>query len=154
MGGAGGGLELFDGPLVDTVGLAVAPNVRGQNQLVAFVDDVANGLADEVSITKLREYFDHPGFVAPFVEGARTALARIDDERPGARTHVLFVTHSIPTAAASASGPSFGPGGAYVAQHLAVARAVLGEAAPAGTPWSLVYQSRSGSPSVPWLEPQ
>ena len=111
------------------------------------------GLADEVSITKLREYFDHPGFVAPFVEGVRAALARIDDERPGARTHVLFVTHSIPTAAASASGPSFGPGGAYVAQHLAVARAVLGEAAPAGTPWSLVYQSRSGSPSVPWLEP-
>lgn len=111
------------------------------------------GLADEVSITKLREYFDHPGFVAPFVEGVRAALARIADERPGARAHVLFATHSIPMAAAQASGPSFGPGGAYVAQHLAVARAVLAEAAPQGTPWSLVYQSRSGSPSVPWLEP-
>jgi ferrochelatase len=111
------------------------------------------GLADEVSITKLREYFDHPGFVGPFVEGVRDALARIADERPGAETHVLFVTHSIPTAAARASGPSFGPGGAYVAQHLAVARAILEQAAPAGTPWSLVYQSRSGSPSQPWLEP-
>ena len=110
------------------------------------------GLADEVSITKVREYFDHPGFVAPFIEGVRAALARIAEERPGARTHVLFVTHSIPTAAALASGPQHGPGGAYVAQHLAVARAVVAEAT-AGTPWSLVYQSRSGSPSVPWLEP-
>ncbi len=111
------------------------------------------GLVDEMSIAKLREYFDHPGFVTPFIEGVRAALARIDDERPGARTHVLFVTHSIPMAAAAASGPAFGPGGAYVAQHLAVARAVVAEAVPAGTPWSLVYQSRSGSPSVPWLEP-
>lgn len=111
------------------------------------------GLADEVSIAKLREYFDHPGFVAPFVEGVRDALARIEAERPGARTHVLFATHSIPMAAARASGPSLGPGGAYVAQHLAVAQAVLTQAVPDGTPWSLVYQSRSGSPSVPWLEP-
>ncbi len=111
------------------------------------------GLADEVSIAKLREYFDHPGFVGPFVEGVRAALARVTDERPGARTHVLFVTHSIPIAAAQASGPEHGPGGAYVAQHLAVARAVVAQAVPDGTPWSLVYQSRSGSPSVPWLEP-
>ena len=110
------------------------------------------GLADEVSITKLREYFDHPGFVAPFVEGVRAALARIDDERPGARTHVLFVTHSIPSAAAEASGPQFGKGGAYVAQHCAVAHAVS-DAAAAGIPWSLVYQSRSGDPRTPWLEP-
>jgi ferrochelatase len=110
------------------------------------------GLADEVTIAKVREYFDHPGFVGPFVEGVRAALARVADERPGARTHVLFVTHSIPTAAASESGPSYGPGGAYVAQHLAVAQAVVAEAAPDAA-WSLVYQSRSGSPHVPWLEP-
>ena len=111
------------------------------------------GLADDVRIAKIREYFDHPGFVTPFVEGVRAALARIADERPGSRTHVLFCTHSIPTAAALASGPELGPGGAYVAQHLAVAREVIAQAAPSGTPWSLVYQSRSGAPSVPWLEP-
>lgn len=111
------------------------------------------GLGDEVTIAKIREYFDHPGFVTPFVEGVTAALARIAQERPGARTHVLFVTHSIPTAAAAASGPEHGPGGAYVAQHLAVARAVVAQAVPDGTPWSLVYQSRSGSPAVPWLEP-
>ncbi len=113
----------------------------------------ATGLADVVSIAKIREFFDHPGFVTPFVEGVKAALTRLADERPGARTHVLFCTHSIPTTAAHASGPELGDGGAYVAQHLAVARVVVDAAVPAGTPWSLVYQSRSGSPLQPWLEP-
>jgi ferrochelatase len=110
------------------------------------------GLRGEIAITKVREFFDHPGFVIPFVEGVRAGLVTIDAERPSARRHVLFVTHSIPTAAADASGPGFGPGGAYVAQHLATAEVVMRDAAP-GVPWSLVYQSRSGSPNVPWLEP-
>jgi ferrochelatase len=65
---------------------------------------------------------------------------------------VLFVTHSIPTAAADESGPRFGPGGAYVAQHRAVAEYISSQAAP-GVPFSLVYQSRSGNPRTPWLEP-
>lgn len=111
------------------------------------------GLRDELEIAKIREYFDHPGFIAPFAEGLRDALERIATEKPDARTHVLFVTHSIPTAAALQSGPAFGDGGAYVAQHLAAAEAVLREAAATDASWSLVYQSRSGSPHVPWLEP-
>ncbi|HEX7835183.1 MAG TPA: ferrochelatase [Pseudolysinimonas sp.] len=110
------------------------------------------GLRGSLEISKVREYFDHPGFVTPFAEGVRQALATIEAERSAARSHVLFVTHSIPTAAAEASGPEFGTGGAYVAQHLATAEVVMRDAAP-GLPWSLVYQSRSGSPHVPWLEP-
>jgi len=105
------------------------------------------GLRDELQITRIREYFDHPGFVMPFVEGVREALATVPSP-----AHVMFVTHSIPTAAAEASGPEFGEGGAYVAQHLAVAEAVM-RLAESDAPHSLVYQSRSGSPSVPWLEP-
>nr|WP_208382289.1 ferrochelatase [Microbacterium ulmi] len=111
------------------------------------------GLRDELEIAKIREYFDHPGFIAPFAEGVRDALDRIAAEKPGASTHVLFVTHSIPTAAAAASGPEFGEGGAYVAQHLAAAEAVLREAGTTDAAWSLVYQSRSGAPQIPWLEP-
>lgn len=123
-----------------------------------YLEDFAGALdethlAGELEIAKLREFFDHPGFVAPFVDGVAAALARVARERPGAPTHVLFVTHSVPTAAALASGPEHGPGGAYVAQHRAVAEVVMRQSAPEGTPWSLVYQSRSGSPSVPWLEP-
>jgi protoporphyrin/coproporphyrin ferrochelatase len=130
------------------------------------------GLADVVHIDKVRQYFDHPGFVQPFIEAVQDALAG-----PALRgfsasdIHILFSTHSIPSADADRSGPAergFGAGGAYVAQHLAVASAVMdaltfpeeGALAPVskGTDpalpaWSLVYQSRSGPPSMPWLEP-
>lgn len=106
------------------------------------------GLRNQLEIHRIREFFDHPGFVEPFAEGLREAL-----DRAPLGSHVLFVTHSIPTAAADESGPEFGPGGAYVAQHLATAEAILEEADAEEAPWSLVYQSRSGAPHIPWLEP-
>src|SRR5690606_5633396 len=94
------------------------------------------------------------GFVEPFVEGVTSALRDFEARGITAeQTHVLFSTHSIPSTDAARSGPvdrGFGEGGAYAAQHLAVAEAVMaGERAP----WSLVYPSRSGPPSQPWLEP-
>ena len=71
---------------------------------------------------------------------------------------VLFTTHSIPTVMAAAAGPPgrSGPAGAYVAQHRAVIDCVLDGVRGRGIevpPASLVYQSRSGAPHVPWLEP-
>ena len=127
------------------------------------------GLAGHVTIDKVRQYFDHPGFVTPFVEGVRAALGRareaLGQGGDVARdAHVLFVTHSIPTSTAVTSGPpgaGLGEHGAYVAQHRAVAETVMaavGSGADAGgavaTPRSsLVYQSRSGAPTTPWLEP-
>ncbi|MCD2440673.1 ferrochelatase [Agromyces sp. SYSU K20354] len=112
-----------------------------------------------VAIDRVREYFDHPGFVQPFIEGVTDAAASLAAEgvAPG-RTHIMYVTHSIPITAATASAEGFeervgtGEGGAYVAQHLAVA-SVINEAAAPESPWSLVYQSRSGDPRTPWLEP-
>lgn len=122
-----------------------------QEDLEAALEETE--LAGEVRLDKVRPYFDHPGFVEPFVEGLRAALAELAglgvDPR---RTRVLFSTHSIPLAAAAASGPGLGPGGAYEAQHRAVAEVVMREAG-AGIDWELVYQSRSGPPSQPWLEP-
>ena len=67
---------------------------------------------------------------------------------------MLFATHSIPSTDAERSGPQsrgFGPDGAYAAQHRAVAEVIMGE--HAGLGWDLVYQSRSGPPTQPWLEP-
>jgi protoporphyrin/coproporphyrin ferrochelatase len=118
-----------------------------------------SGLNGQLAIDKVRHYFDHPGFVGPFVEGLSAALGALAAD--GVATddiRVLFVTHSIPTAMAEASGPRgrFDADGAYVAQHLATARLVLDGAAAAGfalPEWSLVYQSRSGAPHIPWLEP-
>ncbi|WP_432094723.1 ferrochelatase [Streptomyces sp. bgisy100] len=108
-------------------------------------------------VDKLRLYFNHPGFVRPMVDRTLAALAELPEEvRAGA--HLAFTTHSIPTSAADTSGPvsGHGEGGAYVAQHLDVAREIAGAVArETGTehPWRLVYQSRSGAPHIPWLEP-
>jgi ferrochelatase len=108
-------------------------------------------------VDKLRHYFNHPGFVEPVVESTLAALERLPERvRDGAR--LAFTTHSIPLTAADTSGPveGHGDGGAYVAQHLDVARLVAGavrEATGADRPWELVYQSRSGAPQIPWLEP-
>ncbi|PII83235.1 ferrochelatase [Leucobacter sp. OLJS4] len=114
------------------------------------------GLQDELQIDKVRQFFSHPGFVQPFIEGVWSALA--EAERAGharERIEILFTTHSIPTADAELSGAGLFSdidGGGYAAQHLAVAEQVIREAAP-GVSWRLVYQSRSGAPSTPWLEP-
>ncbi|MFF7655148.1 ferrochelatase [Streptomyces sp. NPDC007983] len=108
-------------------------------------------------VDKLRHYFNHPGFVRPMVDATLAALAELPEGvRAGA--HLAFTTHSIPTAAADTSGPApeHGEGGAYVAQHLDVARLIaeaVGEETGAVHPWRLVYQSRSGAPHIPWLEP-
>lgn len=114
------------------------------------------GLTGELRIDKVRQFFDHPGFVTPFVEGLREALAGLAERGiadDGIR--VLFATHSIPTDDALRSGDrrvDYGPGGAYAAQHLAVGEAVMRELGST-VPWQLVYQSRSGPPTQPWLEP-
>ncbi len=135
------------------------------------------GLGGTIQIDKVRQFFDHPGFVAPFIEGVRQGLAAVAAQGIAAEdTHVLFSTHSIPTADAEKSGPD---GNAYQAQHLAVAEVVMaaqastddvdrggrevaagsagiyghGELSDIPVSWSLVYQSRSGPPSMPWLEP-
>jgi ferrochelatase len=103
-------------------------------------------------LDKIRAYYDHPGFVAANVDGVLAALAELPDEvRDAAR--LVFVTHSIPTTMADASGPT---GGAYVAQHLEVAGIVADQVAAAtgvAREHELVYCSRSGSPRTPWLEP-
>jgi len=118
----------------------------------------ATALSGEVEIDKVRQFFDHPGFVTPFVDGIRTAVAELAARGItdlAGEVEVLFSTHSIPDSDADRSGPperEFGPGGAYVAQHLAVAERIMAELG-IGSAWQLVYQSRSGPPQVPWLEP-
>jgi ferrochelatase len=120
---------------------------------------LASGLRDALEIDKVRHYFDHPGFVAPFAEGLAAALDELVGEGIAAgATRVLFVTHSIPVAMAETAGPpgDRGDRGAYVEQHLAAIGCVVDAVRATGREipaWSLVYQSRSGSPHVPWLEP-
>jgi ferrochelatase len=121
---------------------------------------VDTGVGDEIQIDKVRQFFDHPGFVTPFSDGVREALndlrVQLSDIDVAREVEVLFTTHSIPSTDAAASGPAerdLGPEGAYVAQHRAVAEAVMAAQTGARPEWQLVYQSRSGPPSMPWLEP-
>ena len=92
-------------------------------------------------IDKIRVFFNHPGFVGPAAENLRTALAACG--AAPADVPVLFTAHSIPIAMADTCR--------YVAQLQETARLVAAEAA--ASTWRLVYQSRSGPPSQPWLEP-
>ncbi|HEV2882790.1 MAG TPA: ferrochelatase [Pyrinomonadaceae bacterium] len=93
-------------------------------------------------VDKLRVYYNHPGFIAPNVENLRAALARIPYERRRA-AHVAFTAHSIPLSMAANCD--------YQAQLLDTCRLVAEGAGHAR--WQLVFQSRSGSPAQPWLEP-
>ena len=91
----------------------------------------------------VRAYFDHPGFVEAMVDGVRVAHARLAPELR-AEAHLVCTAHSIPLAMARSCD--------YEAQLHEVVRLVGDDAMP-GHARTLSYQSRSGPPQVPWLEP-
>ena len=106
----------------------------------------------DLEARKLPPFFDLPAFPAAITELLLAALP-VDLDPAAASTRLVFTTHSIPDSMAAASGPD---GHAYLAQHRQVAEQVVaGIAAATGTvcEWDLVFQSRSGPPQVPWLEP-
>jgi ferrochelatase len=120
-----------------------------ENLADAVTEVEADGLGPAPALDKIRHYFDHPGFVGPVVDATVDAVGRVGVPRP----RLVFSTHSIPLASAAASGPD---GDAYLAQHRAVAAlvyAAVAERVGVEDDWDLVYQSRSGAPHVPWLEP-
>jgi protoporphyrin/coproporphyrin ferrochelatase len=96
--------------------------------------------APQVSV--LRKFYNHAGFIGPNVEHVQAALAHIPVERLAA-AQVVFTAHSIPLTMARNS--------MYESQLLETCRLVADGAGLFD--WKLVYQSRSGSPHQPWLEP-
>lgn len=115
--------------------------------------DAAHGT--DVSIDKIRHYSNTSGFVDASVDATLAGLAELGEQGRGAK--LIFVTHSIPLSMAQAAGPEpRGDEGGYVRWHRDVAAAVtrrVGERAGEAHEWELVYCSRSGPPSQPWLEP-
>src|SRR5688572_24486862 len=116
-----------------------------------YHEDVARArvvLGGGPTAEKLPHYFDTPGFVQANADALAAALASLpEDVRNTAR--LVATAHSIPDAMAAVAGPD---GGAYEAELMTTARAVVDAVSP-GRPFDLVWQSRSGPPSVPWLEP-
>lgn len=120
------------------------------------------GLGETVTIDKIRPFFDHPGFVDAFLVGVKDAVEGFLAQGIAPEgIQILFSTHSIPTDDAQRSGArdiDWGDGGAYAAQHEAVAAWVMDRVralvpAAGQVSWELVYQSRSGPPTQPWLDP-
>ncbi len=119
-----------------------------------YLDDIERARAeagpDAPRIDKIGRFFNRPGFIEPFAASTRAALATLPaDLRDHA--HLVFTAHSIPVAMAEASGP--GGGNRYVAELTEAAGLIAERAGHHGHPWTLAYQSRSGPPSQPWLEP-
>ncbi len=113
--------------------------------------EVVSGVRGAPRLDRLRHYFNHPGFVEPMVDATLAALAELGDDVRRDAT-LLFVTHSIPTAMDAASGL----GGAYVGQHRSVSDEIVERVREeTGHRYAaeLVFCSRSGPPSQPWLEP-
>jgi ferrochelatase len=109
-------------------------------------------------IDKIRPYFNHPGFIEPFAASVETALAGLPAQaRAGAR--LVFTAHSVPAGMAASSGSvsrgtaAAGAGGRYAAELREASRLIAERVRGATLPFDLVFQSRSGPPSVPWLEP-
>src|SRR3954451_17058 len=125
---------------------------------VATADPQAPG-TDEVPagepgfvLDKLRHYYNHPGFLeaqADRVRAAMQELAAPAGEDAASRAELVSTAHAIPQSAARTSGPA---GEAYEAQLREASGLVAAMVGAAGR-WRLAWQSRSGSPHIPWLEP-
>jgi len=111
-------------------------NVRDAQQAIT-----AAGHAP-VDVVYVADWHEDPGFVAANAEHVRRALETLpDDVRPGAR--LVFTAHSIPIPMAAQ----------YPYEANLRASAALVARAAGFDDWALVYQSRSGRPEDPWLEP-
>ncbi|MBX7451241.1 ferrochelatase [Mycolicibacterium sp. 3033] len=121
----------------------------GYSGCTQYQEDIARGRAaagvGAPELVKLRQYFDHPLLVEMFADAIRDAAATLPAElRDKAR--LVFTAHSIPLRAANRCGPDL-----YERQVGYTCRLV---AAAAGyLDYDHVWQSRSGPPQVPWLEP-
>ncbi|MGH3970861.1 MAG: ferrochelatase [Mycobacterium sp.] len=117
----------------------------GYSSCTQYVEDIARArrAAGERApeLVKLRPYFDHPLLVEMFADAITAAAGTLP-----ADARLVFTAHSIPIAADERCGPWL-----YSRQVAYAARLV---AAAAGYQrHDLVWQSRSGPPHVPWLEP-
>jgi ferrochelatase len=145
----------------------------GYSSCRQYLDDIAAARAKvgpgAPEVMKLPHFYDRPGFIEPHVDAVRAALAKVDSP-----ARLVFTAHSIPVSMARTAGPppgsarvsrreerlrespevrsEFSQPGLYEAQLREAARLVAERAAP-DLAWDLVWQSRSGPPQVPWLEP-
>lgn len=126
------------------LGIILSP-FRTEASWERYQQDVAEaraGVLGAPDVAYAPAWFGHPRFVEAVADRTRAALTEVPPAGR-AKTPLVFTAHSVPVAMADASP--------YVSDFTSAARAV---ATPLGRErWSLAYQSRSGDPREPWLEP-
>lgn len=111
-------------------------NVRDARRQLA-----ERGLPD-LAVTYVDSWYDHPGFIAACAARLSQAFTSLAPERRK-EARVIFTAHSLPVQLAQQSR--------YAEQLVTSARLVAEQLGL--DDWTLVYQSRSGRPQDPWLEP-
>ena len=141
--------------LADTVGQMAAEGRRNAAVIVTsafssysgcrqYHEDLARAVAEvdgAPRLTRVRVYGNHPGFANAMAGRVREA---VDGAHLHDKVHTLFTAHSVPVRMAAAC--DYETQLADVAESVAAAAGLTGET-------EIVYQSRSGPPQVPWLEP-
>ncbi|MDV3124767.1 ferrochelatase [Mycobacterium sp. 21AC1] len=121
----------------------------GYSSCTQYVEDIARARAaagaDAPELVKLRQYFDHPLLVEMFADAIGAAAQTLPaDVRADAR--LVFTAHSVPIAADERHGPRLYSRQVDYATRLVAAAAGYDD-------FDQVWQSRSGPPQIPWLEP-
>ena len=121
----------------------------GYSGCTQYQEDIARARAavgdGAPEMQKLRQYFDHPLLIAMFVDAIAGAAAELPESRRD-EARLVFTAHSIPLRAVDRCGPSLYPRQVRYASALVAAAAGFAD-------YDVVWQSRSGPPQVPWLEP-
>jgi ferrochelatase len=119
----------------------------GCRQYIEDIERAVREVDGSPQLVKLPPFSEHPRFIAACaarLSEARAAYAAQTSAERAERARIVFTAHSIPSAMAATC--------AYEADLHKAAERTIASACP-GAAWELVYQSRSGPPSVPWLEP-
>jgi protoporphyrin/coproporphyrin ferrochelatase len=101
-----------------------------------YIEDIERARG-ELRIDKIRPFSEHPKFIEAMTDRVRTAMKELP------RGQLVFTAHSVPVSMAESSP--------YV-RELSRACAAVAQRVGRDT-WKLAYQSRSGPPTQPWLEP-
>lgn len=104
---------------------------------------------EPVELVKIRQFFSHPVFVRLMAESLKEAIAKVPAGTKG-RTAVVFSAHSVPLTADEEAGAPFESN--LYSRQVAEASRLVARAAGVWD-YDVVYQSRSGNPKTPWLEP-
>jgi len=115
---------------------------RQYRENIQVAQQVVGSAAPEID--KVRVFYNHPDFIAANVDRIRAAWEQIPAGRRDT-AQIAFTAHSIPL--------SMSTGSRYVEQLTETCRLICAEIGVPAERWRLVYQSRSGRPQDPWLEP-